>query len=129
MAEQAPRGFFDHRPHAVPAIAASALLLGALARWPYGYYVFLRWVTCVAAVAVAAVAYSLRLVWAVWLFALVALLFNPLIPVHLTRSIWRPIDVIVAVLFLGSLLLLCSPGSQEAAPGDQVDNVDSVDPP
>ena len=121
MAEQEPRGFFDHRPHAVPAIAASALLLGALARWPYGYYVFLRWITCLAAVVVAFVAYSVRHIWAVWLFVLVALLFNPLVPVHLTRSIWRPIDVIAALLFLGSLLMLSSADSGEGFPSDPAD--------
>ncbi len=35
----------------------------------------------------------------VWLFIAVAILFNPFIPVHLTREIWTGFNILVAVLF------------------------------
>ena len=37
--------------------------------------------------------------WATWPFIGIAILFNPLVPVYLQRSTWKPIDVICAVAF------------------------------
>lgn len=36
--------------------------------------------------------------WA-WVFGIIALLFNPIIPVHLSREIWAPIDIMAALIF------------------------------
>ncbi len=33
------------------------------------------------------------------IFAIVAFLFNPLIPVHLSRELWVPIDLLTAIMF------------------------------
>ena len=88
------------RPHAIPCAVAALFLLGAMGTWPYGYYTLLRWVTCASAVYVALVTHeSKRFAW-VWPFALAAVLFNPLVPVHLSRGVWRPIDVATALLFV-----------------------------
>lgn len=94
------------RPFLVLGVIASVVLLGALGSWPYGYYRFLRWVVCIAAVVMAFGAYARRMLWAVWLLGFIALLFNPLAPVHLTRDVWRPIDVATAVVLflLGGLI-------------------------
>jgi arginine exporter protein ArgO len=98
------------RPFLVLGAIAGVVLLGALGSWPYGYYRFLRWVVCAAAVIMAIGAYSGRMLWAVWLLGFVALLFNPLAPVHLTREIWRPIDGVTAiVLFLLGILIRGEP--------------------
>ncbi len=43
---------------------------------------------------------------ATWLFGFIALLFNPLIPIHLSREIWQPIDVICALLFVIAAIVL-----------------------
>jgi hypothetical protein len=93
------------RPHAIPAIAAALLLVVALGQHPYGYYTFLRLAVCVAAIVVAWVAWNSNAQWATWVFAGVAILFNPLAPVYLQRSTWRPIDVGCALAFLGSLAI------------------------
>ena len=45
-------------------------------------------------------------------FALVAILFNPLAPVYLSRETWQPIDIAVAVLFLAAIPLVKPPGSE-----------------
>ena len=89
----------DRYPLSLPAGTAVVLLLGALAPWPYGYFVFLRWVVCFAALMVAFRAHEIERLWALWTFGLVALLFNPLIPIYLTRELWIPIDLLTAVLF------------------------------
>jgi hypothetical protein len=88
------------RPHLIPAIIAALMLLGALGSWPYGYYQLLRWVTCGAGIWIAVVAYSWQKVWVTWLFGIIAVLFNPLVPIHLTKEIWQTIDVICAILFI-----------------------------
>lgn len=85
------------------------MLLGALADWPYGYYQLLRFVVCGVSVYVAFTAYNLQKMWAVWLFGFIALLFNPLIPFHLSRQLWQPIDLICAVLFVLGIFILRKP--------------------
>jgi hypothetical protein len=87
------------RPQLIPSLIAGLMLLGALADWPYGYFQLLRFVVCGAGVFVAHSALTSKKIWAVWLFGFIALLFNPLIPIHLSRELWQPIDVVCAVLF------------------------------
>jgi hypothetical protein len=89
----------SERPHAIPALAAALLLLIALGDHPYGYYTFLRWAVCTAAIVVAWVAWRSDVEWAMWPFIGIAILFNPLVPVYLQRSTWQPIDVICALAF------------------------------
>ena len=78
------------------------LLLWALDRHAYSYYQILRWVVCGAAVYSAFVAMdSKKISWA-WAIGITAVLFNPIIPIHLTRDSWAVIDVIAAILFAAS---------------------------
>ena len=44
-------------------------------------------------------AHEIERFWALWTFGLVAVLFNPLLPIYLTREVWIPIDLLTAVLF------------------------------
>jgi hypothetical protein len=76
------------------------MLMAALGDWPYAYYQFLRFVVCGVGAYVAWVSYNSKHVWTTWLFGLVAVLFNPLIPFHLSREIWQAVDVACAALFL-----------------------------
>lgn len=96
----------EKRPQSIPAIVAALMLLGALASWPYGYYQLLRFVVCGVSVYVAFMAYQWQKLWATWLFGFIALLFNPLIPIHLSREIWQPIDIICAIIFLIAIFVL-----------------------
>lgn len=100
------------RPHLIPALIVAAMLLIAIAPLPYGYYQLLRWVTCGVAVFIAIQAYSWKKIWAIWLFAVIAVLFNPLIPIHLTKEIWQPIDIICALAFGVSPLFLREPAKE-----------------
>ena len=90
----------EGRPHLIPCIVAAVILLGALGDWPYGYYQLLRWITCGAAVWVAFLAYDWKKKWAMVLFSILAVLFNPLLPIHLSRDLWQPIDLICSILFV-----------------------------
>lgn len=79
----------------VPAI----MLLVALGGMPYGYYVLLRWITCGAFLLLIIQERRIHGRATVWLilFALLAVLFSPLFPIHLTRDVWAPIDTGSAV--------------------------------
>lgn len=97
------------RPHFVPALAVAVMLLVAVASLPYGYFQFLRWATCAVAIYVAVMSYRWNRKWATWVFGAVAILFNPILPVYLTKEIWRPIDLSCAAIFLLSIALLREP--------------------
>jgi len=51
--------------------------------------------------------------WAVWLFGFIGLLFNPLIPIHLSQEIWQPIDFVCAVLFTIVAFVLKKPEEEK----------------
>jgi len=102
MNPQTVRNAISRRPYWPVPVIAAAFLFGALGHWPYGYYMLLRSVTCAAAVFFIWWAHGVKRTWAIWPFALVALLFNPIAPVHLSRDAWQVIDVAVAVLFHAS---------------------------
>ena len=77
-----------------------ALLLLALAPLPIGYYTLLRIVVTIGAVLVVLKEYEKGFNFWVISFGLIALLFNPLIPIYLGgKGTWVPIDLIAAVLF------------------------------
>ncbi len=99
----------EKRPHLIPSLIAVTMLLISLADLPYGYYQLLRFVTCGVAMYVAYTAYKWQKVWVVWLFGFVALLFNPLIPIHLSRELWQPIDVLCALTFTVIAITLKNP--------------------
>ena len=87
------------RPHAIPGVIAALALFAALGGWPYGYYPLLRLVVSGAGIYTAFVMYGWRRMGLAWLFGLVALLFNPIVVIHLSREMWRPIDLFCAALF------------------------------
>ena len=88
----------------VAKLVAAGFLFGASARHSYDYYTLLRWVVCgVSAFAAYRAADARQTGW-VWAFAIVALLFNPVIPVHLKRDTWAFIDFGVAIFLLVSVI-------------------------
>lgn len=100
-------------PHPVPVVVSALMLFAALADWPYGYYQLLRIVTCGVVVYLAVLACQWHVTWVAWLLGFVAVLFNPVVPVHLSRDIWQPIDVICGfVLLLAALVVRQAQGKK-----------------
>jgi hypothetical protein len=97
------------KPHLIPAVIVAVMLCVALAPLAYGYYQVLRWVTCGVAVFIAVMAYRWGKVWAMGVFGLIAVLFNPIWPIHLTKNIWMPIDLMCAALFVTGVFVLRKP--------------------
>lgn len=82
-------------------IALAVLSLLAIFPWPYGYYTFLRIAVCLGAVIAAYINFNDGKKDTVfWVCCAIAILFNPLIPVHLTRGIWSVFNVLSAGVFL-----------------------------
>ncbi|MGM0408958.1 MAG: DUF6804 family protein [Bacteroidota bacterium] len=81
-------------------LICSLLLLLALVDLPIGYYTLLRIVVTIGAVVVVITEFNNGFNFWVISFGLIAILFNPLIPVYLNdKEAWMPIDIIAAVLF------------------------------
>jgi hypothetical protein len=94
-------------PTLIPSCISIAMLLLAIPPiWPYGYYTLLRWVVCGTSLFIAYTAYGLNRKFWMWLIGLVAILFNPLIPVYLDKETWVVIDVVVAVVIFTSIWFL-----------------------
>ncbi|PBB94801.1 DUF6804 family protein [Mesorhizobium sp. WSM3862] len=83
------------------ALIPAALLVLALAPWPYAYYQLLRIVVAIWAAVIAWDQYRLAKSWTPWVicFVAVAVLFNPLAPIYLTREIWAVLDLAGAAAF------------------------------
>jgi hypothetical protein len=98
-------------PHLVWLVPVILLIVAASSELPGGYYTFTHIVTCGVAASIAFTGFRDRPVsrWSVPL-ALLAVLFNPLIPIHLDRETWVYFDFAAAVVFVGHLLFVrCAP--------------------
>lgn len=73
---------------------------------PYGYYILLRWVCCAAFAYLALKAFSLQKIGWVWVLGVMAVVYNPLIRIHLTREIWSVINLITIGIACGSIFVL-----------------------
>ena len=107
-------GWMSARPHFVPCIAGAVAAFVAVARMPYGYYTLVRLVVCATFVFVVVMAAMGRQMWAVWVCIIFTLLFNPIVPVHLTRSLWQPLDFIAGATLVAAAFVVHSrpqPGS------------------
>ena len=89
----------DFGPSEVARLVAAGMLLLAPLHWPYGYYTLLRLVVCGVAGYSAYVALASDRVGLAWVLGGIALIFNPIIPIHLSREIWSVFNVVVAVTF------------------------------
>lgn len=77
------------------------MLFAALAPLPIGYYTLLRMLVTLTAVLLAVNYYKNdKIEWTIT-FGIIALIFNPLIPIYLgDKSVWMAIDLLVGVLFI-----------------------------
>ena len=76
---------------------AAGLLAVAVLPLPYGYYQLLRLVATGVFAWAAVVAFQRGRAGLGFGFALLALLFNPVLPVYLSKALWVPIDLGAAV--------------------------------
>lgn len=92
----------------VLALAASGFLFFAqMDGLPYGYFTLMRFVVTAVSLYLVYNIYqeNKESLW-IWAFGLIAVLFNPIIPVFLERSQWKIIDLIVGMFFVISIFLI-----------------------
>jgi drug/metabolite transporter (DMT)-like permease len=76
-----------------------ALVVAAFTHLPYFFYVLLRVLICAASAYLSTKRYQERRTPWVWIFGAIALLFNPVFPVRMTRPDWQVINVLTASFF------------------------------
>ena len=88
-------------PTPVIYIAAGMLLVGA-APLPYGYYMLLRILATGVFGWAAFVAYKQKHQSLPWVFGFLAILFNPIAKIHLTKELWAIVDIGAGILLLAT---------------------------
>jgi len=91
---------------ALAIVSTIMLLLAIPPLWSYGYYLLLRIMVCVTAVALSSWAHKNEKSGWMWTMIIIAIVFNPLIPFHLGKEIWTIVDLAVAVILVISVFKL-----------------------
>lgn len=80
-----------------------ALLFYATSRNTYSYYIFLRWFVFVSSIYFAYE--SNKNDKKIWLisFSVLALIFNPIVPIYLKKEVWTFIDLFSAIIVFVSI--------------------------
>lgn len=102
------------RPESTVAVAGAAIAVLAVLELPYGLYTFIR--LALTGAAITLIVFSVRRESYGWLWGLIpiALLWNPLIPVYLTRGAWLPLDLGAA-----AFLIVFAINTSKAAPTER----------
>lgn len=93
------------KPNPLPAIVSIILSIIALGHWPYGYYIFLRWVVCASGFYLAFKSLQYQRSLTCWIFVAVSVLFNPVLPFRMQRESWEVFNVVAVFVFVGSFFL------------------------
>jgi hypothetical protein len=88
-------------PTAIIYIVTAMLFIG-VAPLPYGYYILLRLVACGTFGYAAYIAYTKNNQSLPWFYGVMAVLFNPIIKIHLPKEYWVVIDVVAGILLLAT---------------------------
>lgn len=54
---------------------------------------------------IAYIAYNQGTKWAVWVFGIVAVVFNPIAPIHMERGAWAGVDAVTGIIFFSWALI------------------------
>lgn len=87
-------------------IGLSLLLFGCLLKMSYGYYQLVRFIAMVSFFVLAYQSYKNEKEGIVFIYVILALLFQPFIKIALGRVLWNLIDVVVAFGLIISLFKL-----------------------
>ena len=91
----------------VPQFIVSLMLLWALnPDNPYGYYILLRIACCAVFAYLARKAFHRERQGWVWILGIMAVVYNPIIPVHLPREIWAVVNVLTIGIAVASIFAI-----------------------
>lgn len=99
------------------AITIIMLIIALNPANPYGYYILLRLVCCSAYVYLTLKSLELEKEGWPWVLGVTAIVYNPIIRIHLTRDIWVIINLISIGISIASIVVMknrtCSTASLE----------------
>lgn len=87
-------------------LSVVASYFSAMFTLPYAFYQFMNWAVVIASIMIVKQSYKMQKSLPMWLFALVAIVFNPIAPIYLSAFAWQIVDIAAVVLFLISLFLM-----------------------
>jgi hypothetical protein len=91
---------------ALAKVIAAGLLFDALGHHKYDYYTLLRWISCgVCAFTALQAAEAKKFGW-LCIFAICAIMLNPVAPLHLKRDTWAIVDTATGVLLLVAIVII-----------------------
>ena len=91
----------------IPQLIACLMLLWALIPVnPYGYYILLRLVCCGIFAYLAYQAFIQEQQGWTWVLGITAVLYNPVIRIHLNREIWSVINVATITIAVASIFVI-----------------------
>jgi hypothetical protein len=87
-------------PMAVAVVLSTIFVMLGLVRLPYGFFMLLRIVLCItAAIGVKRAREAQKNNW-VWVYGILAVLYNPILPVHLgDKGVWVVVNIATVVIF------------------------------
>lgn len=98
----------------IPQLIASVMLLWALnPDNPYGYYILLRWVCCAVFSYLAFQALAQEQQGWVWVLGVTAVIYNPIIRVHLSREVWSVINIVTIGIAVSSIVAIKLKGKKD----------------
>jgi hypothetical protein len=90
-------------------IVAGLLVYADVERHPYSFYTLLRWICCPVFGYSAFTAYEKNRVLWVWVFGVLAALYNPIFRVHLDRSTWIGVNWFTAAVLVVAAIIFWRP--------------------
>jgi hypothetical protein len=90
----------------IQGIGVALLAWGLLPINPYGYYLFLRVVVCGITAYLAFQAHETRKIGWCWTLGITAIIYNPVIRVHLTREVWSVLNVATIAILVATVWTL-----------------------
>jgi len=90
---------------AIYCIVILLLLIATLPIQEYLYYQILRWVVCLFSVFMAVIASSVKKKGPMWTMGIIAIIFNPIIPIRLDKETWVIVDFASAVIYLINIFI------------------------
>lgn len=96
-------------PTTIPTTISILILLAGIPDFfPYGFYTLLRLVVCGTSCYIAFFAFEGQRKIIAYITGFIALLFNPIIPIHLDKELWAIIDFIAAIYLSLTIFILRS---------------------
>ena len=73
---------------------------------PCVFYQLMNWIVAGAALLIVWKAYKKAKLWLVWIFILIAVVFNPVAELYVSSLVWLIADIVVMILFIASFFLI-----------------------